>query len=151
MNRFILAIAALSLLVLPAAPSIADDGPLRLDACQTTKPVLTLDGDSYTAAMPLLAGDDVVSYTLDLSGQDVAADEDMDDKANVSASATWDVIVNDYDLGLNGNVTEGFQPIDPAEEFISTSATHCSTVTVSVVNFNATGGDSVNVSVFVSL
>lgn len=146
-------VSALSLL--SALPSGAQDGPLRLEPCVTSNPVLGLDGDSYSAAMPLNTlsfPSHTTVYTLDLSGQEVAEDEDMDPKASVSVSTTWDVVANDYDLDVNGNVSVGWQPFVAAEEFaMAGNVSHCGQVRVEVVNYLATGGDSVNVSVSVAL
>jgi hypothetical protein len=149
------ALSAVLLLLLAVVPASAqeDTGPLRLEPCEKPGEKLepgapidvTVDGPT------VLDGEVLLTYVLDLSGQEVADDEDMATTARVDASMTWLVVANDYDLGLNGSATEGFQPIDPAEESISaTKRAHCSTVTVSVINFTATGLDPVDLVISAS-
>ena len=148
----ILSVLALTLVSTVASAEGEDDGPLRLDPCEGDS-ILTLDGDAIDLTMPLIIEGDSASqtYKLDLSGQEVADDEDMDDKATVTAIMTWDLFVNDYDLDLGGTVSENYQPLDPAQEVASRTYTHCQTVLVSAVNFLGTGGDSVSIALDVRL
>ena len=153
MRKLLTAGAVAALTALSVIPASAQTDPVRLAPCDTANPVLapgapiaeTVDGPT------IFDGETTLTYTLDLSGQQVDAVEDMKSTARVNAQLDWLVVANDYDLGLNGSVTEGFQPVDAPTEFTTANnVAHCSTVTVSVINFTATGLDPVDVSVTVS-
>lgn len=139
MRRPLLALAALALAV-PAVPALAADDVHGACANPEGLPVLTLGGSglSGTVATPSLVGDasESVLVLLSLEGQPVAK------TATVSATLTWGVPVNDYDLELSSTTasssTDGFQPVDPAEESTSVARTrHCTEVVVTAVDFLA--------------
>lgn len=140
MRHITIALTTALLLVLATAPVGAEEeGPLRLEPCTGTGDVLTLDGDSTEVAAPTpLDGSTTVTYRLDLSQQEVADDVDMDDRASVTVDMSW-LTPLDYDLEVNGASSAGLQPVEPSEERATTSVRHCGTVTITVVNFAATG------------
>ncbi len=149
MRPFTTAATVAALSVLSVIPASAQDGPVRLQPCETSNTVLVpgTPVEQSVAGPTVFDGETTLTFTLDLSGQTVAADEDMKSTAKVNTLMSWTVLANDYDLGVNGTETEGFQPIDPAEEFVpNTTVAHCGTITVSVINFTATGLDPVDVS-----
>lgn len=139
MRRPLLALAALALAV-PAVPALAAEELHGACANPDALPVLALGGSgtSGTVATPSLVGSasESVTLLLSLEGQPVAK------TATVSATLTWGVPANDYDLALSSttasSVSEGFQPVDPAEETTSVARTkHCTRVVVSAVDFLA--------------
>ena len=139
MRRPLLALAALALAV-PAVPALAADEVHGACANPDGLPVLALGGSgtSGTVGTPSLVGNatESVILLLSLDGQPVAK------TATVSATLTWGVPVNDYDLQLASTTasssTEGFQPVDPAEESTSVARTkHCTKVVVTAVDFLA--------------
>ncbi len=102
------------------------------------------DGDGFNACA---ADADVIAVgeTVEFSPTGVEAftfkvDPTTTDKGRVTVDAelTWTTSVNDWDLGVNGTLSENFQPIDPAQESVSfTAKGDCKTVTVEVLDFLA--------------
>lgn len=102
------------------------------------------DGDEF---LPCEDGDEVVasgeSMTFEPAGEEAFSfevDPTTSEKGRVTVDAmlTWDTAVNDWDLGINGTLSENFQPIDDPIETVSLTARgDCTTVTVEVINFNA--------------
>jgi hypothetical protein len=149
------ALAALLLLAV-AVPASAQttEGPLRLEPCTQT-------GDRLVPGEPVEVSVDgptaldealVLTYVLDLSGQQVADDQDMKRTARVNADMSWLVAANDYDLDVNGTASEGYQPLDDAVESVSVAnRQHCSTVRVTVINFLATGLDPIDLTLSVTV
>lgn len=59
-------------------------------------------------------------------------------RVSVDAVLTWTNPLNDWDLGVNGSLSEGFQPLDePREQAGATARGDCTTVIVEVINFTA--------------
>lgn len=139
MRRPLLALAALALAV-PAVPALAADDVHGACANAGGLPVLALGGEGLTGtvATPSLVGNATESarVLLSLEGQPVAR------TATVASTISWDVPVNDYDLTLTGGTasatSEGFQPVDPAEESASVGKVkHCAEVVITAADFLA--------------
>ncbi|WP_157965744.1 hypothetical protein [Euzebya rosea] len=124
-------IAVLALVVMAAVPVGADDDVLQ--PCTTSNPTITLAGESHTPDTPLepLVGETSITFTVDLAGNPVT-----DTKANVDLFLTWDDEVSDFDMAIGEDGTYGTTVLDgPSEALLVTNATHCSTITVDILNF----------------
>ena len=151
--RSLLRTALAALLVLAAAlPATAQtDEPLRLEPCTGTGEPLALDGASATLTAPTpVDGSTTTTYRLDLSGQEVADDQPMDDRASVTVDMTW-MTPLDYDLDVNGSESINLQPLDPSAESVTVSVRHCGLVTITATNFAATGVEDLTIDVGVRL
>lgn len=144
--RRVLGGVAAAVLTLTAVPALAADEvpaePQLLEACTTVPAgatVLTPEGFTGTVATPsALVGNERESLVLvlDLAGSPVGT------TASLATTMTWQVPANDYDLevlaGKGSGSSEGYQPFDPAEESVFSSALpHCQRVTVTAVDFLA--------------
>ncbi len=59
-------------------------------------------------------------------------------RVTVDATMTWDNRANDWDLGVNGTLSENYQPFDdPIETASYTAKGGCRTVVVEVIDFLA--------------
>ena len=113
-----------------------ESGPL---ACTNTNglEVVAPGGLDSTIPTPVFdgPGTEYKEYLVDLSATS------LDATAPVNVTLTWGLRVNDYDLGVTSQrssaATEGFQPIDPAEEATSVVAGHCEVIEVQAINFLA--------------
>jgi hypothetical protein len=79
-------------------------------------------------------------YQLDLYPATAA------NKASVSASLNWQIVLNDWNLSLRNAVgttldsSSGVQPRDPVGEAVDATLKHCSLFTIRVLNHQAVGG-----------
>lgn len=97
--------------------------------------------------LPCEADDEVVapgeSMTFNPTGADVFTFEvdpttAAKGRITVAATLTWETFVNDWDLGVNGVLSEGLQPLDdPIESVSFTARGDCTTVMVEVINYTA--------------
>lgn len=119
-------------LVLPALAL----GTIAADDVETFEPC------GPDLAHPVLAAGDTLSESPTDEG--VAAqfyvDPTVEDRGriNVSAVLSWTNPVNDWDLDVNGILSDELQPVaEPVEQASFSARGDCKLVTVSVINFTA--------------
>ncbi len=105
---------------------------------------IAADGDAPTPCAPdaevMASGDSVTFNPTGVESFSFKVDPTTTDKGRVTVDAelVWDTTVNDWDLGINGTLSENYQPIDPAQENVSfTAKGNCKTITVEVIDFLA--------------
>lgn len=118
------------------APEPTASGPL---ACANPDDLEVLAPGTLqsTIATPVFdgPGTEYKEFLVDLSATSLEA------TAPVDITMTWDVRVNDYDLGATSarsdGVSENYQPFDPVEEAVNVVAGHCEVIEVRAINFLA--------------
>jgi hypothetical protein len=140
-----------SLLLLSALPAAAQEAP---EATATEEPtveatpiacdnpdeleVITTEGLASDITTPAFdgSGTEEKEFLVDLGATS------LDATAPVDIAMTWDLAVNDYDLGADSAASSGFsenyQPFDPTEENVRLDVVnHCEVIYVRAVNFLA--------------
>ncbi len=121
---------SLALLALPAlilGTVAADDTEFAPCGDDLDHPVLA-EGDSLSESP---SGVESFSFYVDPTVTERG-------RVSVDAQLVWENMLNDWDLDVNGSVSENYQPFDPATENVAFSARgDCTLVTVSVVDFLA--------------
>lgn len=107
------------------------------DACENPDglQVITVVGGTSTITTPsqfVTVPVETKEFLLDLGGAS---------SADVTATLSWGLLVNDYDLGLTsslaGGTSENYQPIDPIGESVTAAASGCDILIVDAIDFLA--------------
>lgn len=158
MSRLLAAMLC-SLLVFVAGPAAAQESsgesasetPTAAEAdtdAETETPVACTNTDELDVLTPAGLESDIATPAFDGPGEeykdylvDLGATS-PDATAPVEIAMTWDLPVNDYDLGADSAASSGFsenyQPLDPNEENVRLDVVkHCEVISVRAINFLA--------------
>lgn len=161
MSRLFTAVLA-ALIALAAMPAFAAEGP-RSGPAATAVAEVAADSEETGEAEIVECdnADDLEVITRDGAASEIAAPSFVvgneweykdflvdlqatttDATASIDTAMTWDFIANDYDLQVgnrrSSGISEGYQPFDPAEEFVGiVNVGHCEVVTVGARDFLA--------------
>jgi hypothetical protein len=71
------------------------------------------------------------TFVLDLAGQPIGT------RGSVDVTLTWGIVLNDFDLDVDGESSQNIQPLDDAVEEVTTPLkNHCGRITASAINFS---------------
>lgn len=142
----LLAATLFSVLVFTAVPAAAQDAPAS--TATATPAVACANPDALEVITPAGPESDITTPAFDGPGEeskdylvDLGASS-ADANAPLDIVLTWELTVNDYDLGAGSAVSTGYsenyQPFDPTEEKVHLDVVkHCEVITVRAVNFLA--------------
>lgn len=136
MRRSTSLLSAIALATVALGGIAADEPEPKICAELAYAPALTTDGLSTMVDAPNYLIDGAESTDLYFT-VDLGPDAYEDTVGTIAGEMTWDVVANDYDLSVNGNLSDNYQPFDAAVESASASVTHCDVVTVSAIDFLA--------------